>query len=104
MKQIWARRAEDGKHVPCTVSTLSKEIARVVLSKVEGIEVTTDAPKRTSRKGIANHPIKFRRHLAKLVLLLNAYRNLRCAGRAVLYCAIDQFYCAISRTAGRTYP
>ena len=28
--------------------------------------MATDAPKRTSRKGIPNHPIEFRRHLAKL--------------------------------------
>jgi transposase len=28
--------------------------------------VATDTPKRTSRKGIPNHPIEFRRHLAKL--------------------------------------
>ncbi|MDS0809040.1 IS66 family insertion sequence element accessory protein TnpB, partial [Burkholderia cenocepacia] len=29
-------------------------------------KLATDAPKRTSRKGIPNHPIEFRRHLAKL--------------------------------------
>ncbi|SMG02752.1 hypothetical protein BSIN_3450 [Burkholderia singularis] len=28
--------------------------------------MATDTPKRTSRKGIPNHPIEFRRHLAKL--------------------------------------
>ncbi|MBM5581927.1 IS66-like element accessory protein TnpA [Burkholderia pseudomallei] len=31
-----------------------------------GTKVATDTPKRTSRKGIPNHPIEFRRHLAKL--------------------------------------
>jgi transposase len=28
--------------------------------------VSTEAPKRSSRKGIPNHPVEFRRHLAKL--------------------------------------
>jgi hypothetical protein len=28
--------------------------------------VSTEAPKRTSRKGIPNHPVEFRRQLAKL--------------------------------------
>ncbi|WP_146752214.1 transposase, partial [Burkholderia pseudomallei] len=31
-----------------------------------GTKVATDTPKRTSRKGIPNHPLEFRRHLAKL--------------------------------------
>ncbi|WP_186123101.1 IS66-like element accessory protein TnpA [Burkholderia gladioli] len=31
-----------------------------------GTKVATDTAKRTSRKGIPNHPIEFRRHLAKL--------------------------------------
>ena len=33
---------------------------------VVGTTVATEAPKRTSRKGIPNHPVEFRRHLAKL--------------------------------------
>ncbi|NOK43881.1 IS66 family insertion sequence hypothetical protein, partial [Burkholderia thailandensis] len=28
--------------------------------------MSTEAPKRTSRKGIPNHPVEFRRKLAKL--------------------------------------
>lgn len=28
--------------------------------------MATDTPKRTSRKGIPNHPLEFRRHLAEL--------------------------------------
>ncbi|MFP2984921.1 IS66-like element accessory protein TnpA, partial [Burkholderia pseudomallei] len=31
-----------------------------------GTKVATDTPKKTSRKGIPNHPTEFRRHLAKL--------------------------------------
>ncbi|MFS8934687.1 IS66-like element accessory protein TnpA [Cupriavidus taiwanensis] len=31
-----------------------------------GTTVATEAPKRSSRKGIPNHPIEFRRHLARL--------------------------------------
>ncbi|WP_111994194.1 IS66-like element accessory protein TnpA [Burkholderia pseudomallei] len=31
-----------------------------------GTKVATETPKRTSRKGIPNHPLEFRRHLAEL--------------------------------------
>lgn len=55
------------KRVAGTVSTFRRIVARVGPTiKAEGTTVSTEAPKRTSRKGIPNHPVEFGRRLATL--------------------------------------
>lgn len=56
-----------GKRVAGTVSKLCRIVARVGPTiRVVGTTVSTEAPKRSSRKGIPNHPFAFRRRLGKL--------------------------------------